>query len=178
MQEIWRPLSGQNGDYSVSNLGRIRSNERAAICFGGYKKMIPSKILKAHDTENGYKRIDIRGTKYLMHRAVAEAFVPGANADLIVNHINGNKSDNRAENLEWISQQENVIHAMQTGLRTLKLTEREIEKILEMRASGMLAKQIAEKFSICISYVYYLERYKAPIDIPTPAYELDLSAIF
>lgn len=60
---------------------------------------------------NGIKR------RYFAHRLVAITFIPNPNNKPFINHINGNKQDNRVENLEWCTQQENNIHALKTGLR-------------------------------------------------------------
>lgn len=56
------------------------------------------------------------GKSYLVHRLVAETWIPKESEDLEVNHVNGNRYDNRVENLEWITHQENIDHSRKTGL--------------------------------------------------------------
>lgn len=66
----------------------------------------------------GYLRVMINGKNLFVHRLVAEKFVPNPDNKPQVNHINGNKLDNRAENLEWVTNQENRNHAIEHGLHT------------------------------------------------------------
>lgn len=118
MEEIWRDIVGYEGYYEVSNLGRIRCCERIDK-IGRHKK---SKILKLYKQHDGYLRIclhkDCKQKKFLVHRLVAETFIPNENESPEVNHINGKKDDNRVENLEWITREENMLHAFNTGLAT------------------------------------------------------------
>ena len=96
-QEIWKDIEGYDGKYQVSNMGRLRSNQ-----FGSWRIMHPSTRKPL-----GYKRVHlsfngkIKG--HQVHRLVAKAFVEGYADGLVVNHKNENPSDNRAENLEWVT---------------------------------------------------------------------------
>ena len=95
---------------------------------GQVKNLLTNKYLKGSYTKAGYQyiRISICGVKYRFytHRKVAEMFVEGYAPDYVVNHINGDKTDNRACNLEWVSQSENVRHAHETNLiKARKATE-------------------------------------------------------
>ncbi len=96
-QEIWKDIEGYDGKYQVSNMGRLRSNQR-----GSWRIMRPGTRKPL-----GYKRInlsfngEIKG--HQVHRLVAKAFVEGYADGLVVNHKNENPSDNRAENLEWVT---------------------------------------------------------------------------
>lgn len=107
--EIFKKLD-INQNYSVSNLGRVR-NDRT------------NKFLSPRDLE-GYKRISIyvngKVTDLRIHRLVATAFIPNLNNKPQVNHINGNRSDNCATNLEWCTNAENQKHAYKIGLRDSK----------------------------------------------------------
>ncbi len=101
--ETWK-IVDQDSSYEVSTLGRLRRVDTGevlsgSVCDGYIKHRLGRKA--------GYKLVPV-------HRLVAEAFIP--KGEMTVNHLNGNKLDNRAENLEWCSRSENVQHAHTTGL--------------------------------------------------------------
>lgn len=112
MEEVWKPMRGHESLYEVSNLGRIRSIPKT-----GFRKRA---VLAQHTERHGYKRIRLTdgNVKFsaLVHRIVAEAFVPNPDEKPIVNHIDGDKGNNRADNLEWVTYKENHEHAVRTGL--------------------------------------------------------------
>ena len=113
-EEIWRPVVGFEGVYSVSNMGRVRRDDTG-------------RVLSPYLAGRGYPAVDLsRGherTKCQIHFLVAKAFLgdpPGQRGqkpgDYQVNHINGRKEDNRPSNLEWTTTAENVKHEHETGL--------------------------------------------------------------
>lgn len=116
--EVWKDVVGYEGLYQVSNLGRIKSLPKRKGKGNGYIK--GEEVLTARVENYGYARVVLSkdGTKkkYQVHRLVAEAFVPNPDNKNQVNHINCNKADNRAVNLEWCSGSENTIHAYRNGL--------------------------------------------------------------
>lgn len=116
MKEIWKDVKGYKGFYQISNLGNIRCCQRIDK-IGRHKK---SKILKLDKQYDGYLKICLHKSckqkKVMIHRLVAEAFIPNPENKPEVNHINGKKDDNRVENLEWVTRKENMKHAFNTGL--------------------------------------------------------------
>lgn len=84
---------------------------------------LPSKTLLTETTKDNYQRIVLMKegvkTKYQAHRLVALAFIPNPDNKPFINHIDGNKSNNNADNLEWCTASENVTHADITGLRDM-----------------------------------------------------------
>lgn len=95
-------MPGYGGQVQASNLGRLR----VVRCY--------TRILKPFKNRNDYLigtvSIDGKRIRHGVHRFVAEAFLPNPEGKEQVNHINGNKSDNRPENLEWSTVQENNLH--------------------------------------------------------------------
>lgn len=105
--EEWRPVAGYESYYEVSDHGRVRSLTRSRYHKG--------RVLKPGDSGTGYAYVclcvDYVTENRYVHRLVAEAFVPMANGKPEVNHKNGLRSDNRVENLEWVTHSENSKHA-------------------------------------------------------------------
>lgn len=104
MCEIWKDVEDYKGLYQVSNLGRVRSVDRVVVYSDGIPHLHKSRILKFYEVR-GYSYVtlskDNKSSHYRVHRLVAEAFVPNINNLSEINHINEDKSDNRASNLEW-----------------------------------------------------------------------------
>lgn len=118
-EEIWKDIKGYEGKYQISNLGKVRNNK---------------SIIKPQKDNIGYMNVILykdktRKTKKI-HRLVAEAFIENTNNLPEVNHINGNKKDNSASNLEWITHKNNSKHAVEIGLiKTKKVLCVETNKI-------------------------------------------------
>lgn len=114
--EIWKEIPGFNGWYEASNLGRIRSYR--SKCKSD-KRINKPKIIKGNKHPLGYIRVKLKNnssrTGYLIHRLVAETFIPNPQKKPQINHKNGIKDDNRVSNLEWVTPQENVDHAIDNG---------------------------------------------------------------
>ncbi|MCM1530431.1 MAG: NUMOD4 motif-containing HNH endonuclease [Alistipes sp.] len=113
MQEIWKPIPGYEGYYEASSYGRVRSIERVAKGRRGFAH-IKSHILKPNNVHDGYKQVkfSINGIKAqpLLHRLIAITFVPNPLCLPQVNHIDGNKENNHADNLEWCTAAYNSQH--------------------------------------------------------------------
>ena len=118
--EIWKDVVGYEGLYQVSNLGKLKSLKKTIIKSKGGKFSYPEKIMKTKFDKN-YERVGLskNGVKkyFLVHRIVAIAFLNNLNNKKTVNHINGVKSDNRVQNLEWNTLSENIKHAFDTKLK-------------------------------------------------------------
>ncbi len=116
-EEIWRDIEGYEGKYQVSNMGRVRS-----LYYHNAKGIKRIGILRPATDCCGYLRCALSKndilTTFKVHRLVAEAFIPNPLNLPQVNHLNGDKQDNRVENLEWASNSINQIHAYKLGLNT------------------------------------------------------------
>ena len=110
MKEIYKDIPGYEGKYQVSNLGNIRSLN--------YQNTKKSKVLCPINHHGGYQIIHLGSNKIKMvHTLVAEVFIENPERKKFVNHIDGNKHNNKVSNLEWVTSNENVNHAISTGLR-------------------------------------------------------------
>lgn len=112
--ELWEPIKGMEHHYEVSNLGRIKSLKRIKRQWNGYKYIeyeIPEKIRKPR-VFNGYYMVNLTvdGVRYQkwIHRLVAEAFLENPDNLPEVDHKNGRKLDNRANNLRWVTKEDNL----------------------------------------------------------------------
>lgn len=100
MMEIWKEIDDYNGDYLVSNLGRVKS-----LKYGKERILKPQKQKTGYLTINLCKNGKMKTSR--INRLVAEAFLPNPKNLPEVDHINSDKMDNRVENLQWISRVEN-----------------------------------------------------------------------
>ena len=157
--EEWRDVPGYEGLYQVSNLGRVRSLDRVVRHSrnASITRLRRGKILRpAH---NSYLTVILYKDKHeknaLVHVLVLESFVSIRPLGLVANHIDGHKHNNILSNLEWITQQENAMHAIEKGLTpigkqrsTAKANEAQVNKIRHLFASGVRFARLSEQFGL------------------------------
>jgi hypothetical protein len=116
MEEIWKDIPGYEGLYQASNFGRIKSLERLIKQVNRIIH-VKERILKNSIDRNGYLSVELYkdhvGKRIGVHRLVLLSFVPCNDRShrKEVNHLNGIKTDNMVDNLEWCTQSENIKHA-------------------------------------------------------------------
>lgn len=157
MKEQWKILKGYKGYYKISNLGRVKSVVVTKTISRGRPATKKEKILTNFINKNGYPIITIRfnkkSTTYLVHRLVADHFVENPNNYKIVNHIDGDKSNCKANNLEWTTSSLNQKHAYATGLKKRKLSPEDKKEIIILRSCGLTYYEIADKFNVSYQIV-------------------------
>lgn len=138
--EKWKPVKGFE-NYEVSDMGNIKSLN--------YNHTGEAKILKPGKQRGGYLYINLykNAKRYSkkIHRLVAEAFIPNPEGKPQVNHIDGNKKNNKLSNLEWSTNQENQQHAYNTGLHVI--TEGTKKKMSKARKGKQFAEEHKRKLS-------------------------------
>ena len=159
MTEIWKPIEGFDGWYEVSNLGNVRS-------WRGHRgsRRIEPRLRKLVPDKDGYLTLMLpqgnvkRSLK--VHAVVAATFIGKRPEGFDINHLNGNKEDNRVENLEYVSRTNNMRHARDVlnSAGEQILTREQAEKIIVLLTEGRLAQyQIASMFGVshyAISYIW------------------------
>ena len=120
-----RQVLGLEGQYSVTEDGKIWS-------------LKTKKFISSHKTRSGYERVTLRDTQddnkakhFLVHRLVAQAYVPNPQCKDEVNHINSIRDDNRVENLEWATRSENNQHAWDYGNKVFVKTDKFVNAMRE-----------------------------------------------
>ena len=165
--EIWKQIRGLENYFSVSSFGRVRSNERFIEKFDGlYKK--EATILKPRKTRGYfYVMLQIADGEFRfrrnipVHRLVAQEFCNNRLERKEVNHKDGNKENNKADNLEWVSRSENICHARAIGLLgkpkgNRKFTDEQIAKVFKLRKQSYMHKEIAKELGMGVSTVTHI----------------------
>lgn len=164
-KEIWKPVKGYEGMYQVSNLGRVRSLDRLIHQKDRWGNIRPTrykgKLKKGSLKNTGYYAINLKEKRDIsIHRLVAEAFIPNPENKPCVNHINGIKTDNRVENLEWCTYRENTVHAYKNDLSKkgkkhykTNLNEKQVRDI-KYNLSHLSDREAAEKYGIVTGAVW------------------------
>lgn len=152
---MWKPID-EYEKYEVSDDGYIR-NKRSG------------KILKNRPDKDGYSRVELysdnlKAHSKKVHRLVAEAFLGIDSERDQINHINGIKSDNRVENLEWCTRSENTRHAYSNNLiryniqpailAHTKINDEDKIIIRQMRDEGIPVKNIAKNYDVSLNTIY------------------------
>jgi hypothetical protein len=158
MVEIWKDVVGYESIYEISNFGNVKSFK--------YGK---EKIRKLRNDKDGYLLINLCKDKkvktFKIHRLVAQAFIPNPDNKPQINHIDGNKSNNKVDNLEWVTNKENSKHAVEKLLRNtkgenhhnVKLRNYQVLNIRKKYATGKYKrKDIADEYQVSITLIGFI----------------------
>lgn len=153
MEYIKKYIKGYEGLYKIDNLGNVFSMN--------FKNWGYEKQLKPSPDNNGYLMVslfkDEKPTKIRVHRLIGLNFIPNPNNYPFINHIDGNKQNNKIENLEWCNCAMNNKHARENGLTNIKgsdhgrskLTEKEVIEIRRIKKDlGLSNSELALKFNV------------------------------
>jgi len=176
MEEIWKDVKGYEGYYQISNLGRVKSLARKVYRKNGQIVNRSERILKPYLMGDGYLslcfRVENKISKQYVHRVVAKNFLEKPDYANCVNHIDGNKQNNKLSNLEWVNHVENHAHAVRIGLinnkgensSTAKFTNKEANLIrIFYETRRFSRKEIASLLGVsetCIAQIVSGVRYK------------------
>lgn len=163
--EYWKVIPGFPG-HMASSMGRIKSINHTSN--RGLPYPVKGKIRKQLINKRGYCRIQLihKGKNYQAHQLIALTFLENPNNYTSINHINGIKTDNRIENLEWCSHSHNTRHAFDMGLINIPngvkhwsscLDEIQVKTIRKCISDGMTAYKLAKYFKVSQAVVHNIK---------------------
>ena len=153
--EIWRDIQNFKGIYIISNIGNVKSLKTNKI-------LSPAIVAYRKNKNNGYYVVNLKGKLYYIHRLVAEAFISNPNNLPQVNHIDGNKQNNKMNNLEWCTGSENIKHAYKHNLmkshapivkryKEVQQIDKNTKKLIKVWNSVIEASEMLNIGKTCIS---------------------------
>lgn len=145
MQEVWKTFA--DGNYEASNHGNVRRKTPGRRTWPGRPMVLTVMTIGYHRVA---PTIGGRNVPMYVHAIVAELFIGPCPVGLEVNHKDGDKTNNRVDNLEYVTHQENMRHARRNNMIADKLTipRKTIDKIIRLREEGSSYSQIVKKTAI------------------------------
>jgi hypothetical protein len=153
-EELWCVVPHTENKYEISSFGNFRKLIKVCTHLGWVRTYKPVKLYK----QNGYYMVFFTNigalNRFQIHRLVANQFVPNPNNYNVVNHINGIKTDNRAINLEWVTQLQNICHAKSMGLLDKRISKKMVLEIRKRFNNGESVNLLAAEYGIKNIQVY------------------------
>lgn len=141
--EIWHDIKNYEGYYQVSNFGNVKGLDRKITTVYGKQRLLKGKMMKLVKDRDGYLTVKLSKNNTLkhgkVHRLVAESFLDEISYKNEVNHIDGNKENNKIENLEWCTSSENRKHAVENRLLKVVGSENPMSKLNEENVTKIRA---------------------------------------
>lgn len=167
-KEQWRDVKGLKGFYQISDRAAVKSLPRKIVTSHGVIRRVFGCILRPYKSRNGYLTVKIGTSQrdkkhYFIHKMIAKAFIPNPNNKKHINHIDGNKLNNKISNLEWCTLKENIQHAFRTGLTVsakgeaagrAKLSNKQVLEILN---SNLTSRQLGKIYSVSKTSVWAIK---------------------
>jgi len=157
--EAWKDILRHEGKYQINRSGTVRSLDRYVAGKLGSKRFQKGVTLRPYIDKHGYIRVvlyneDNKAKHLLLHRVIAENYLVKKEGKDVVNHIDGNKTNNSVENLEWVTTRENVIHAVRNDLIKRNILKSfEVEEVVEGISDGFTTKEIANYYDVKPHYI-------------------------
>ena len=144
-EETWRDIKGYEGRYQVSDMGRVKSLKRTVVLKSGFKRTIRERILKIQTDKDGYLQVGLcngsgKRKTVKVHRLVCEAFHKNPKNKPCVNHIDENKTNNVASNLEWCTVKENNNYGTRTAKAVKAIAKALSKPVGQYTSKGELVK--------------------------------------
>lgn len=172
--EIWKIIDGYDELFGISNLGRVYHKRYMVNSRYGKMRWVSSGYIKPTLGKRGYYVVNLfyknKRKSFYLHRLLAEYFIPKVEGKNFVNHINGIKTDNAINNLEWCTHKENNNHALNTGLNkeigethhNTKFTKYDVIFIREQYDNKDLytVRRLANYFNCSVSTIYKIGKRK------------------
>jgi len=163
MPEVWKPISGYEGTYEVSDQGRVRSLDRTCLGKDGRQEFHRGKILKPQKMKNNYLEVSLSSagarTHRTVHTLVAEAFLGPRPEGHDVAHMDGDRSHNCADNLFYLTREDNLHSTYAYGGKQAngKLSLADVDEIRHRIARGDSLVGIAKDFNVNSAAIYHIK---------------------
>lgn len=151
------PIKGYEGMYQIARCGTVWSMPRTDSMGRRHGGVIKKHTIGSHGYYGVCLHKNGKATTHCVHRLVAEHFVPGHKKGLFVNHKNSNRTDNRVENLEWVTQVQNIHHAHENGQVKKKLNYTQV-RIIRRLSGRVTYREIGEIFGVSVQIAWQVSK--------------------